>query len=240
MALVFEGSRCAICQQLLGDRPYTATSGVAFEADHPLYPYCDAPLHWDCYTSWSSRLEFARAYFEQAVHGETINPYWARVYEDDDVFVSVNPDPSVGEVSLCFAATGMGLRVLLASWSSWLKESERNDLQPLQEQSLSEVIARVARCLPTSEAILSRVDRTRQAGKADALERERERQKSDRRARIQANHLACRKVAAQLRRGGFVCPHCSAKTSTAKYHKNYPESESYFVCDQCGRSHTRK
>lgn len=62
MALIYDGSTCAICDGKL-DRPYTATSGVAFEPPHPLYKYCDAPLHFDCLESWPHRVEFPEGYF---------------------------------------------------------------------------------------------------------------------------------------------------------------------------------
>ena len=68
MALILPTSVCAICGEKL-DRPYTATSGVAFPKEHRLYKYCDAPLHYDCLETWLDRIEFARGYFEGKVHG---------------------------------------------------------------------------------------------------------------------------------------------------------------------------
>ena len=68
MALILPTSVCAICGEKL-DRPYTATSGVAFPKEHRLYKYCDAPLHYDCLETWPDRTEFARGYFESKAHG---------------------------------------------------------------------------------------------------------------------------------------------------------------------------
>ena len=66
MALIFADSTCAICGERL-DRPYTATSGCAFSEEHPLWRYCDAPLHLDCLARWPSRVEFSRGYFDQTI-----------------------------------------------------------------------------------------------------------------------------------------------------------------------------
>ena len=66
MALIFPGSTCALCGELL-DRPYIATSGVAFPLVSPLYRYCDAPLHFDCLERWPDREAFSAGYFESAL-----------------------------------------------------------------------------------------------------------------------------------------------------------------------------
>ncbi len=67
MALIHPNSVCAICGEKL-DRPYTATSGVAFPREHRLYRYCDAPLHYDCFETWADRKAFAGRYFEGRLH----------------------------------------------------------------------------------------------------------------------------------------------------------------------------
>jgi hypothetical protein len=66
MALILPNTPCAICGGQL-DRVYTATSGCAFPQGHPLWGYCDAPLHLDCLETWPHREEFSRGYFDQAV-----------------------------------------------------------------------------------------------------------------------------------------------------------------------------
>jgi hypothetical protein len=63
MAIILKGiTPCAICQGAL-DRAYLATSGVAFPESHPLYRFCDAPLHLDCLEEWPHRLQFSQGYF---------------------------------------------------------------------------------------------------------------------------------------------------------------------------------
>lgn len=66
MAIIFPDTPCAICGQRL-DRAYTATSGCAFDSKHPLWEYCDAPLHLDCLERWPQREQFSRGYFDATV-----------------------------------------------------------------------------------------------------------------------------------------------------------------------------
>jgi hypothetical protein len=66
MAIILANSTCAICGRVL-DRAYTATSGCAFPEGHPLWRYCDAPLHLDCLERWPHREEFSKGYFDSAV-----------------------------------------------------------------------------------------------------------------------------------------------------------------------------
>lgn len=72
MALIFESSKCKICGELL-DRPYTATSGVFFPEESPLYRYCDAALHFDCLERWPERVAFSAGYFEMALNDYQIH-----------------------------------------------------------------------------------------------------------------------------------------------------------------------
>jgi hypothetical protein len=71
MALIGPDSTCAICRRAL-DRPYTATSGVAFLINPRLLEYCDAPLHLDCLAGWADREEFSRGYFVSS-----LATYWS-------------------------------------------------------------------------------------------------------------------------------------------------------------------
>lgn len=66
MALILPDTRCPICNERL-DRPCTATSGVVFPPEHPLWDYCDAPLHFDCLAIWPHRVEFSEGYFHSEI-----------------------------------------------------------------------------------------------------------------------------------------------------------------------------
>lgn len=65
MAIIHAQSRCAICDGAAMDRPFIATSGVAFPPTDALWRFCDAPLHQDCLATWEHRGRFARGYFER-------------------------------------------------------------------------------------------------------------------------------------------------------------------------------
>lgn len=65
MAIIFGQPQCCICQQMIEEgEEWTATWGVVFVPPHPLYAFCDAPLHFSCLETWPHRKEFARGYFE--------------------------------------------------------------------------------------------------------------------------------------------------------------------------------
>jgi hypothetical protein len=68
MAIIHSASTCAICGEPL-DRAFTATSGCAFGEEHPLWRFCDAPLHLDCLERWPLREQFSRGYFDNTVEG---------------------------------------------------------------------------------------------------------------------------------------------------------------------------
>ena len=89
MALIFPGSRCAICNEELSQL-YLATSGCAFPPEHRLFKFCDAPLHLSCLEEWDDREEFAGAYHDLELDS------WRRgrgtlLHLDDKWFVGVGP-----------------------------------------------------------------------------------------------------------------------------------------------------
>lgn len=238
MAIVLDTARCAICKEPLGDRPYLATSGAAFEPTHRMFEYCDAPIHWDCYEPWPSRSEFARAYFELKVAAEAENPSWARVYVDEDVLVLLSLSLPEEELAVCLASVGIGNHVALADWEHWLEHSSP-DLQPsLLQRSIAEVRDRLLEHLPDPSVIRSRVEVARQREKVETLQRAREIHEQARRARIDENHARAERLARDMAEGGYACPHCGSVTFGARYYDGSPESESYFVCDLCARSFT--
>lgn len=238
MAIVLGPARCAICEEPLGNRQYLATSGVAFDPTHRLFGYCDAPIHWDCYESWPSRSEFARAYFELEVAAEARNPYWARVYVDEEVFVSLSSSLPEDELAVCLASIGIRTHIALGGWRRWLQRSYR-DLQPsILSRSIGEVRDRLLEHLPDSGVIHSRVEVVRQREKVEALQRSREVEEQAQRARIEENRARAEKVARDMAERGYVCPHCGSVTFGTGYYDRSPESESYFVCDLCARSFT--
>lgn len=91
MALIFPESRCPICEKLLKDTPYFATSGCAFGREDPLFRFCDAGIHWDCFHNWPERRRFADRYYQNRVDGTRSHQPWLLLAERDDWNVVYRP-----------------------------------------------------------------------------------------------------------------------------------------------------
>lgn len=64
MVLIFRGSRCSLCRELLhrGEKRVGFTHFL--EPEHRLGRYSDTAMHAACYEAWPDREEFARLYEE--------------------------------------------------------------------------------------------------------------------------------------------------------------------------------
>ena len=238
MALIYEGSRCALCDQPIdasGD--FFSTSGVFFESGHRLFRYCDAPMHWDCYGPWADRREFARAYVRAKMCSEEVNVHWARVFENEHCFVQINPDRAVAEASVCLFETGSEIRIELSDWKQWLG-SDLSDYHPCERSALAYVKGQLAERFLGEKSLIDQIDWERQHKKKALREERAERQREEARAQLAANHLASRKLAVAMRRDGFQCPNCHETSKNFKYHDNRPDAASYFVCALCSQSYT--
>jgi hypothetical protein len=123
MALIWEGTTCAICAEKLGTGDdIFATSGVFFPMGHSLYRYCDAAMHWTCCERWPRRREFAAAYFRACIDSDQANRYWDVVFVVDSVAVSVNL--SSGHVLIYLAEAGSHFGVTLTRWNTWLSSPD--------------------------------------------------------------------------------------------------------------------
>ena len=88
MALITANTRCPICNNRLA-KPYTVTSGVVFARTHPLWQFCDAPLHFDCLETWPSRIEFSEGYFNAVLqHYQTGSGGFLLIQEKDWLFAA--------------------------------------------------------------------------------------------------------------------------------------------------------
>lgn len=230
MALMYAGVCCAICATAIdtGSSCF-ATSGVFFPSDHPLFDFCDAPMHWHCYENWSDRAEFARAYVQMWVDAEPDNPYWGKVLLSPEAFVTVNPDPPVAQVSILLAETGTKVRVPIEKWEEWLSgEAKAAGEHPMEQRALNVVAPLLREKLPTVETVLQAVDWT---AKVDVLEHHRQRTRTDEENRLRkpsAHNKACR----ILRREPMNCPACGGEEP--QYIDRSPEAKSEFVCRTCG------
>jgi hypothetical protein len=234
MALIFPTSTCAICGQGFADRvALFATSGVAFDQGHPLWRFCDAPMHWDCYAAWPHRPEFARAYFHGAIEGEVRNPYWGAALLTDDVFVTANPRPPVAMIDVELAETGSGVRVPLADWDDWLSELDAGiaGLHPLEQEALRRAWPELRSQIPDSNTVVARVDWDAKKRLLDEWHARDRRLMEERLSKTRHHNKACR----QMVRDGVACPYCG-DACQIRYLDKSPEQKSYFICNACARS----
>ena len=151
MALIGSFSVCAICEGPL-DRPYTATSGVAFAPGHPLYEYCDAPLHLDCLAIWPDREEFSRGYFLGALASHwrgrgTVLHATARWY------LGCGPGGKPQYAVVRLRDWPFRLYSPWADWTAFVEGDYRDDLMGSALEAAHEVIAEVRRQAATLEAL---------------------------------------------------------------------------------------
>ena len=154
MALVGAWTRCAICHGLL-DRPYTATSGVAFPPNHALFQYCDAPLHLDCLETWPDRREFSRGYFLNALATDWRGGHGTVLRARERWFLASGPH-SAGTPSYIRLVLRDWPFKLYSGWADWdafIEGLYRGDLGGKARLAVDEVMAEVRLAAPTLEAL---------------------------------------------------------------------------------------
>ena len=63
MALIYNGIRCAICDQKIDLKgQYVATTHFIADPNDPLWRYSDAAMHSACFEAWEHRSEFEAKY----------------------------------------------------------------------------------------------------------------------------------------------------------------------------------
>jgi len=238
VALITKDSRCAICDGSLRDGSYLATSGVAFPAGDPLWRFCDAPLHWDCYEHWPHRLRFAHQYVTDAIEYEPQNQFWGRALVTDLVYLAVRRKEP-GEANVRLFETGTQVRVPLSNWAAWLWDLglTGRDLHSIEIASLVKALPELRRRFPNPEAVLAVVDWEVKQRLVEAKEEAwAERMRAHRDA-IQAHNDACREFVEASGQGGLTCPHCRRKGADIEFVDHAgADRKSFFVCKACSRS----
>ncbi|BDI28123.1 hypothetical protein CCAX7_001740 [Capsulimonas corticalis] len=229
--MVYEGVCCPICKQEIDlDAPYFATSEPFFPSEHPLFKYCDAAMHWDCYAAWPSRSEFARRYFETQIEGEKRNYYWGIALSRDEVAVTVSID--IGQVIVMTAETGDTARVGLNQWEEWLADFDQavEGLHPVQQDAFREVWPILRDVLPSATVMVRRVDWEAKNKLLWARVELCRIQEEERLRTVRTYNKACQ---LWINRGGF-CPYCGA--DNPRFEDRGPERKSEFHCIACGQS----
>jgi hypothetical protein len=229
MALIFPDSTCAICHEPLRTGRIFATSGVFFSAGDPLFEFCDAGMHWSCYAKWPHRLPFAKAYVDMWVQIEKQNPHWGRAYLDDLVFVTVGTVTE--EVAVRLYQTGSDLRVPLNGWEKWLVKPNQ-ELDPVERESLEQVLPRLRAAFPSAEALVEAVDwasKKRLADEMSDVEQSRLRE-------VAAHNEACARMELERKQSGLTCRNCGMHSKEFRYLDLAPSKKSYFICKTCGHT----
>jgi hypothetical protein len=231
MAL-FYGQPCPLCgvKMTTADRRF-ATSHFIADPAHDLWQYSDAVMHWDCYARWEHRPRFARMFFAANRGWSGTNPYWGVALADEDVLVTANPDPYVGEVDVLLAATGSGARVPLADWEDWLGgewfEACRHEVE---REAMAEVVPRLRALLPTPEALASAAGMALGGGSPVAA-------MGGMVARV-SHEFACQKLAERAATKGLACPRCGGFSTDYEFDQVESVSDSgpqsRLVCRGCG------
>ena len=161
MALRLAKLRCALCGgpiDALGD--FFRASGDFLSAQDPLIPFCNVPMHWSCYARWPERTRFAALYVQAWVQANHKNPFWWSVYQDQRVYVSVNPERPVEEASVRLCAVGSDIRVPLTKWSAWVADVAQvtPGLRPIEKQALAEVLPSLRAHFPSDHAVVQAID----------------------------------------------------------------------------------
>jgi hypothetical protein len=239
MALVVRGvSTCAICGRLADDLPYLATSGVFFPPGDPLFPFCDAPLHWDCYEHWPERSRFARQYVSSRADGLLRNEYWGEALRTDLVHLSVRRKEP-GEAWVWLFETGTCVRVPLFQWSSWLWDPSlsQDELHRLEITSLAKVLPTLRQQFPKPETVLAAVDWKAKERLGQIKEEHWVKVHQAHLDAIQAHNDACRDFVRTTGEGGLTCPHCRRQSNDIEFVDHGEEDrKSFFVCRGCSRS----
>lgn len=258
MALVIDGkSCCPICDKAVHfEDGFYATSGVFFEPDSPLFPYCDAAIHWDCLLSWEMREQFFAGYFRAGIESNSSNPYWARVYLDENLFITMNSnfikDESLdnllsnlgcsfekdnsGYIDIRLKESGTIVRIDLDLWEG-LVSSDFAGLEfeyALEKEAFFRIMPLLREKFATAKALSNAADIRfrKRLYRRQCREERREKREVERKLK------AYNKRAAGLYKKGLDCIHCGNGDDIRFMDGNMLKTfkKSYYICRTCGRS----
>jgi hypothetical protein len=211
---------------------------VFFPKGHPLFRFCDAPLHWDCYEDWPERLRFARQSVDSHVDHLYDDEEWGFAVRTELVNLTVRKKEP-GLVNLWLLETGTCVEVLLSDWSSWLSDLTltKRRLHRLETTSLWKVLPALRQRFPTSQAVLATVDWDAKEQLAEAKKEVRVSRQRAWLADLEAHNAACRQFFSAHGPQGMTCPHCRRQSTHIQFvDRAADERKSFFLCLSCGRS----
>lgn len=152
---------CALCTGALDPlEPFFRATGDFLSPRDPLAKYANLPLHWSCYADWSERPRFAQSYVQAWVVANRRNPFWWTACADDQIFISVNPEPPVEEAAVRLMTVGSDIRVPLVQWKEWLRDPQSitPNLQPVEVETLQTLLPRLRERFPDDHAVVQAID----------------------------------------------------------------------------------
>jgi len=212
------------------------TWGVWLAASDPLWRFCDAMLHWDCYANWEHRTRFGRSYFDFWVELEKENPYWFRAYHDETVFVTVNPSLADSSAWVHVAANGTRHPVEISDWDVWLVNESLAGMHPIEGTALNIAKRVLRRVVPSAASLLDRVDPHSKSELILRLKEEAARRADEQRQkqeRTERRNRACAEFYCEVLRTGLACPACGVFSRDYR-HSTKEGSPSLVVCRACG------
>lgn len=225
MALITQGTICQLCGDKLEDRDSMTTSGVWYDRDDPLYAFCDAGMHWDCYESWPHRARFAEDYARSRSEGVQDNPYWDAIHADDHLYLTVSRASAMAWIR----ATGTAVTFPAHAWplpEGPLHALEREALERSQLENL----------FPTFQELVEKVDWDAKFRIAERMAREVEERQHRLMQECDKVNAIAEDWARRLETEGLSCPNCHQVTKNIRYYDKRPDRVSYFLCQECGRS----
>lgn len=137
------------------------TWGVWLPASDPLWKYCDAAIHWECYATWPNRKRFASTYFEFWVKEEENDPFWHRAYLTDDVLVTINPSEPIKSAWVHLKETGERISVKLGEWEQWLADDSKAGINPVSALAINPAKRAMKKDVATVDQLLKSIDVSR-------------------------------------------------------------------------------
>jgi hypothetical protein len=228
-------SHCALCDDVLGDRPHLVTGGRSstFPSGHRFERFRRVSVHWECYEDWPERLRFAGECVSAEAASMSGDEYWGLALHDADVCVGVNRH---GFVNVWLAETGTCLGVPFDGWAAWLSDPTNgdDDHHRLEVVAVRKTLPALRRLFPTTDALLAAVDWD---AKDRSLKEERRRIWQAWRDALRAHNEACHRFFREHGPHGLTCPHCSYHSTDIEFlDRALYNGPSCFVCPACARS----
>ena len=209
-----------------------ATSGCAFDSDHRLWAFCDAPIHWKCFIPWSDRVEFANAYFEGQFAWWQGNPVWHLIQVDPSWFAVLHPRSQ--QLFLIPRASGVSVAFSSQSWP------HATDLDAQHASLIGAELQQLKSTFPDWNSLYRDFDpATYEKGLVAYEVRRQDELEAHQRAleaELAPHREQCAQMVLQLQAGQLWCPTCQKAHGQIRFYDRSPDRKSIFICQICAFS----